>query len=77
MKMMHYDNYDGVYGYYLISIRLYHPFLWGIMLIDHYYRNYIDDDYDNDNDVDLLCDDDDNVDVDVNDDYACGITFGS
>ena len=34
-----------------------------------------DDEYNDDNDVDLLYDDDD--DVDVNDDYACGITFGS
>ena len=41
----------------------------------YYYHNYIDDDYDDDNDVDLLYDDDD--DVDVNDDYACGSTFGS
>ena len=29
MMMMHYDNYDGAYGYDLISIRLYNPFLWG------------------------------------------------
>ena len=40
-----------------------------------YYRNYIDDEYENDNDVDLLYGDDD--DVDVNNDYACGSTFGS
>ena len=50
------------------------------MLLAHYYHNYIDDgiddDYDEDNDVDLLYDDDDEY-VDVNDDYACGITFGS
>ena len=46
------------------------------MLLTHYYRNYIDDDYNDDNDVDLLYDDDDD-DVDVNDDYACGIIFGS
>ena len=39
------------------------------------YIDDIDDDYDDDNDVDLLYDDDD--DADVNDDYACGITFGS
>ena len=51
------------------------------MHLAHYYYNYIDDDindeYDDDNDVDLLYGDDDDVDVDVNDDYACGITFGS
>ena len=29
------------------------------MLLARYYRNYIDDDYDDDNDVDLLYDDDD------------------
>ena len=46
-----------------------------VCLLACYYRNYIDDDYDDDNDVDLLYDDDD--DVDVNNDYACGITFGS
>ena len=45
------------------------------MLLARYYRNYIDDDYDDDNDVDLLYDVD--GDVDVNDDYACGSTFGS
>ena len=44
-------------------------------ILAHYYHNYINNDYDNDNDVDLLYDDGD--DVDVNDDYACGITFGS
>ena len=37
----------------------------------------MDDDYDEENDGDLLYDDDDDVEVDVNDDYACGITFGS
>ena len=47
------------------------------MLLAHYYRNYVDDDYANDNDVDLLYDDNDDVDVDFNDDYACGSTFGS
>ena len=31
MTMMHYNNYDGTYGYDSISIRLYHPFLWGSM----------------------------------------------
>ena len=36
-----------------------------------------DDDCDDHNDVDLLYDDDDDVDVDVNDNYACGINFGS
>ena len=34
--------------------------------LSHYYRNYIDDDYNNDIDVDLLYDD-----------YVCCITFGS
>ena len=78
MEMMYYDNYDGANGYDLMSIRLYHPFFWGSMLLSCYYRNYIDEDYDDDNDVDLVYDDDDdNVDVDVNDDYACRITFGS
>ena len=74
MTMMRYDNYDGAYGYDLISIRLYHPFFWGSMLLSCYYHNYIDHDY---NDVDLLYGDDDDVDVDFNDDYACGSTFGS
>ena len=77
MMMMHYGNYDGAYGYDLISLRLYHPLFWGSMLLAHYYRNYIDDDYEDDNDVDLLYDGDDEVDVDFNDDYACGSTFGS
>ena len=49
--------------------------------LSHYYHNYIDDDndddYDDDSDVDLLYDDDGDMDVDVNDNYACGITFGS
>ena len=79
MTMMHYDNYDGEYGYDLIIIRLYYPFLWGNRAPSHYYHNFIDDDidddYDDDNYVDLLYDDDD--DVDVNDDYARGSTFGS
>ena len=44
-------------------------------LLSHYYLNYIGDDYYGDNDVYLLYDDDE--DVDVNNDYACGITFGS
>ena len=75
MMMMHYDNYDGVYGYDLISIRLYHPFLWGSRVPFLVLLHYIDDEYNDDKDVDLLYDDDD--DVDVNDDYACGSTFGS
>ena len=29
MTMMHFDNYDGAYGYDLKSIILYHPFLLG------------------------------------------------
>ena len=29
MTMMHWDNYDGAYGYDFTSIRLYIPFLWG------------------------------------------------
>ena len=74
MTMIDYNNYDGAYGYDLINIRLYHPFLWGSMapwsLLS---QLYIKDNYVDDNDVDLLYDDDD--DVDVNDDYACGITF--
>ena len=77
MTMMYYNNYDGAYGYDLISIRLYHPFFSGSMLLDRYYHNYIDDYYDDENDVDLLYDDDDDVDVDFSDDYACGSTFGS
>ena len=68
--MMHYNNYDGAYGYDLISIHSCEV----VGFLAHYYRNYINDDYDNDNDVDLLYDDDD--DLDVNDDYACGFTFG-
>ena len=53
MTMMHYNNYEGEYGYDLISIRLYHPFFQGSMLLDHYYRNYIDVDYDDEN-IDVL-----------------------
>ena len=49
------------------------------MFLSESYSNYIDneidDEYDNDNDIDLYYDDDDGV--DVNDDYACGGTFGS
>ena len=52
-----------------LSRLLIEPRIW---IYAGYYHNYIDDDYDDDNDVDLLYDD-----VDVNDDYACGITFGS
>ena len=29
MAMTHCGNYDGLYGYDLISVRLYHPLLWG------------------------------------------------
>ena len=55
MTMMHYDNYDGAYGYYLISIRLYHPFLWEVVgFFAHYYHNYIDDDIDEDYDDDMM-----------------------
>ena len=77
VMMMHYNNYDGPYGYDLISIRLYHPFFWGSMAPFSLLSQYIDDDYNFDNDVDLLYDGDDYVDVDVNDDYACSSTFGS
>ena len=45
------------------------------MFLAQYYRNYIDDEYDDNNDVDLLYDVD--GDVDVNDYYACGRTFVS
>ena len=85
MTTIHYNNYDGAYGYDLISIRLYHQFFWGSMatcsLLSQLYWYDLADDYANGNDVDLLYDDDDDVDVDVdadvNDDYACGVTFGS
>ena len=74
MMMMHYDNYDGAYGYCLISIIFIIHSCEVVGLLAHYYHNYIDDDYNDDNDVDLLYDDDD--DVDANDYYACGSTFG-
>ena len=31
MMIMHYNNYDGAYGYDLMSIILYNPLLWGGM----------------------------------------------
>ena len=75
MMMMHYDKYDGLYGYDLIRIRIYHPFLWGSrapfsLLLQLYWwwlwqRQWCQ----------FIVWWDDNV--ASNDDYACGITFAS